>query len=151
MNLCKRFAEVSSSRYVNISSLENEKPYSVTGAERAQTKYGISMLSLSRRLPQTSCVYSFLDVWHIFSDVESDMIMKGLSRLILFIMAHVKRVMPISSHWNRFKKENEKPYLNVLVYKLLISCNPFVLQHNNSFAQYRGEWHKWLETCTFMD
>ena len=40
MNLCERFAEASSSRSVNISNLG--KPFSVTGAERVQTKYGIS-------------------------------------------------------------------------------------------------------------
>ena len=33
MSLCEIFAEASSSRDVNISSLEKEKPYSLVGAE----------------------------------------------------------------------------------------------------------------------
>jgi hypothetical protein len=34
MSLCERFAEASSSRAVNISSLEKEKPYTLAEAER---------------------------------------------------------------------------------------------------------------------
>jgi len=58
MNLCKRFAEASSSRAVNISSLE-EKPYSVRGAEWVQTKYGISMI-LTIKVSSTDVARVFL-------------------------------------------------------------------------------------------
>jgi hypothetical protein len=72
-NLCERFAEASSSRSVNISSLE-AKPFSVTGAERVQTKYGVStphdQSAFHRRC---ACIPS--QKFHTyFTDVDKDMI-----------------------------------------------------------------------------
>jgi len=58
MSLCERFAQASCIKTVNISSFE-EKPYSAIGAERMQTKYGISIL-LTIKMTSTDSVRVFL-------------------------------------------------------------------------------------------
>ena len=59
MNLCERFAEASSIKFVYISSLEKEKPYSIIGAERLQTKYELCV-PLTIRTSSSDTVRVFL-------------------------------------------------------------------------------------------
>jgi hypothetical protein len=84
MSLCERFAQASCIKTVNISSLEKEKPYSVIGAERMQTKYGISIL-LTIKMTSTDSVRVFLPrrFTLIFSDEDIDLINNGLIKINL--------------------------------------------------------------------
>jgi hypothetical protein len=85
MNLCKRFADVSSSRSVTIRSFEMEKPYSVIGTERVPTKQGIPIL-LTIRTPSRDVVCVFLPRGFtlIFSEVQLDMINEGMIKIRRF-------------------------------------------------------------------
>jgi hypothetical protein len=73
--LCDRFAQASSIKSVNISSLEKERPFSIIGAERMQTKYGISIF-LTIKMSSTDTVRVFLpNLFTLtFSDMDIDMI-----------------------------------------------------------------------------
>jgi hypothetical protein len=94
MSLCERFAQTSCIKTVNISSLE-EKPYSVIGAERMQTKYVISIL-LTIKKTSTDSVRVFLPrrFTLIFSGDDIDMINIGMIK-INFFTTYVKRLMPV--------------------------------------------------------
>ena len=83
MSLCERFAQESSIKSVNISSLE-EKPYSVIGAERMQTKYGIFIL-LTIKMSSTDIVRLFLPKLFtlIFSDMDIYIYIYIYTRLIM--------------------------------------------------------------------
>ena len=75
MNPCERFAEISSVRFLNIRSLEKEKPYSLIGAERFKTKYGISLV-FTHKASSTDIMRAFLLKLfaNIFSNVDIDAI-----------------------------------------------------------------------------
>ena len=74
MSLRDSFAQASSSKAINISSLE-EKPYTIVGEERWQTKYGISTL-LTIKASSEDLVRVFLPrpFTNVFSDTDIDMI-----------------------------------------------------------------------------
>jgi hypothetical protein len=93
MNLCERFAKASSSRSVNISTLEKEKPYPVIGAERVHTKYEISIV-LAMKAPSADAVREFLPTrfTFIFPDVDIDMNNGGMIKTILVYHGICKKI-----------------------------------------------------------
>ena len=99
----RKFAEASSTRSVNISSLEKKKPYSIIRAERLQTKYGISVL-LTIWTSSTDTVRVFLPrrFTLVFSDLYIDMINDGMIKINLFFIARSKRLVSVCSRYNWF-------------------------------------------------
>ena len=84
MGLCERFALASCIKSVNITSLEKEKSYSVIGAERMQTKNGIS-IHLTIKMTSTDSVRVFLPRHFTltFSDDDIDTINNGMIKINL--------------------------------------------------------------------
>ena len=85
MNLREIFAVVSLCRAVNIAPLE-EKPYSKVGAERVQTKYGISVLltiRMSSGEEDVMRVFLSKGFTPVFSDTDLDIIKGGIIKINL--------------------------------------------------------------------
>ena len=69
------FAETSSSKAVNISSLDKEKPCTLLGAEGLQTKYGISiLLNIKASSENLVLVFFRTHCTNVFSNTDIDMI-----------------------------------------------------------------------------
>jgi hypothetical protein len=115
MNLCEMFAKASSSRSVNVNSLEEEKSYSVIGPERVQNKYRKSIL-LARKASSADAVRVFLPKRFIliFSDVDVNRNNGGMIKINLDYHRICEKTNACQLSLE-LVQENEKPHLNMRV------------------------------------
>jgi len=99
----------------NVSSLEKEKPYSVIGAERVQTKYGICIL-LAMKAPSADAVLLFHPrrFTFIFSDFDIDRNNGGMIKINLVYHGICEKTNTYQLSLEPVP-ENEKPHLNMTV------------------------------------
>jgi hypothetical protein len=98
MNLCECFARASLTNFENVNSLEKQKPYCLKGAERLQTKCGLSVL-LTIRTTSTDTARVFLPKRFtlVLSEVDIDLINNRMIKIYFLITARAKKLIPICS------------------------------------------------------